>query len=103
MHYSWLIAVVGSLAVAAIASFAVFRHCLARSVVVARVIEPRSLVEVLTNQTAVADAARRAASFERDVAARANGRAERYEALAASEVIESADATVHDIVKRSAS
>jgi len=52
-----------------------------RVVAVARVSEPRSLVEVLNTQAAVAGAARRAASFERDAAARANGRAERYEAL----------------------
>jgi hypothetical protein len=103
MHQIWLIATVGSVAAIAIASFAVFQLRPTRPAVIARVSEPRSFVEVLTTQAAVADAARRAASFERDAAARAKGRAEHYEALAASEAVQGVDATVHDIGQRSAS
>jgi len=103
MHHLWLIAIVASVAVVAIASFATSQCRPRRAVVVARVSEPRSLVEALTTQAAVAEAVHRAASFERDAAACANGRAERYEALATSEVVQGADATVHDIGQRSAS
>jgi hypothetical protein len=103
LHHIWLIAAVGGVAAIAIAGFAMFQHREARAVVVARVSEPRSFVEVLTTQAAVADAARRAASFERDAAARANGRAEHYEALAVSEAVQDFDATVSDIGQRSAS
>jgi hypothetical protein len=62
MHAVWFIAITGSGAAVMIASFAVFQHRPARAVVVARVSEPRSLVQMLTTQAAIADAARRADS-----------------------------------------
>jgi hypothetical protein len=103
MHQIWLVATGGSVAAIAIASFVVSQHRPTRAAVVARVSEPRSFVEVLTTPAAVADAARRAASFERDAAARANGRAEHYDALAVTEAVQGVDATVHDIGQRGAS
>ena len=103
MHQIWLVATGGSVAAIAIASFVVSQHRLERTSVVARVSEPRSFVEVLTTPAAVADAARRAASFERDAAARANFRAEHYESLAVPEAGQRLEATLHDIGQRNAS
>ena len=99
MHHLGLIVIVASAAAVLIVGFAVILRRSERAQVIAQTGEPRSLVRVLTTKEAIADAARRAASFERNVAVRSSERAEHYEALAADRAF---DATVHDIVQRSA-
>jgi hypothetical protein len=103
MHQILFVATGGSVAAVAIASFVVSQHRLERTSVVARVSEPRSYVELLTTPAAVADAARRAASLERDVAAHANFRAEHYESLVVTDADQRLEATLHDIGQRNAS
>ena len=102
MYHLGLIVIVGSATAVLIVAFAVLQGRPARAAV-ARTSEPRSLVELLTTREAIADAARRAASFERYAAARSSERADHYESLAASVADEGVDATVHDIGQRSAS
>jgi hypothetical protein len=51
MHRIWLIAIVGTVAVFAIAGLSAFRHRPTRAPVLTRVSEPRAYVEVLTTQT----------------------------------------------------
>lgn len=67
------------------------------------VVVPRSLVRLLTTEEELAEAAHRAASFERRAANRATERAAQYEVMAESETASPSDATVRDIAQRSAS
>lgn len=69
------------------------RH--AHGVAVARIEEPRTLLRMLSTQEQLEEAARRAATFERAVAARANERVAEYEALATS--ARPGDTTVHSL------
>lgn len=66
---------------------------------VAHLPEPRTLWTILETREQLAEAAHRAANFERNVAERASRRAELYEALADGTSSLESSATVHQLPK----
>ena len=69
----------------------------ARAMIVSQSKEPRSLVTVLSTKEELEAAARRAALFERGVAARAIERAAQYEAMAAKSSDDGTNASLHHL------
>lgn len=109
-HELVLMAFAGGASLAVVLSVVLLlRRRASRRLATAHVVEPRSLVQLLTTEAEIAEAARRAASFERRAAQRATARATHYDVLADPSTapvpvpVPAAEATVHDIGQRSAS